>query len=42
MFQGRLIALGPIGELRAREQLPETSRVEELFLHYIERAREAA
>lgn len=42
MFQGRLVALGPMDELRARERLPETSRVEELFLHYIERAREAA
>lgn len=42
MFQGRLVALGSIDELRAQERLPETSRVEELFLHYIERAREAA
>ncbi|HKS56488.1 MAG TPA: ATP-binding cassette domain-containing protein [Steroidobacteraceae bacterium] len=42
MLQGRLIALGPIDELRAREQLPQGSGVEELFLHYIERARKAA
>jgi ABC-2 type transport system ATP-binding protein len=42
MFQGRLVALGPMGELRAREQLPETTQVEALFLHYIERARQAA
>lgn len=42
MFQGRLIALGPIEELRAREQLREGAPVEEMFLHYVERARTAA
>lgn len=42
MFQGRLIGIGPLAELRARESLSETSSVEDLFLHVIERAREAA
>ena len=42
MFQGRLIGLGPLAQLREREGLPEESSVEDLFLHSIERAREAA
>jgi ABC-2 type transport system ATP-binding protein len=42
MFQGRLIGIGPLAELRARESLSETSSVEDLFLRIIERAREAA
>jgi ABC-2 type transport system ATP-binding protein len=42
MFQGRLIGLGSLAELRAREGLPEASSVEDLFLHGIERARAAA
>jgi ABC-2 type transport system ATP-binding protein len=42
MFQGRLIGIGPLAELRARESLSETSSVEDLFLHVIERARETA
>jgi drug efflux transport system ATP-binding protein len=42
MFQGRLIAIGSLGELRDREHLPEASGVEALFLHYMDRAREAA
>ena len=36
MLEGRLIALGAFEELRAREGLPATAGVEELFLHYIE------
>jgi ABC-2 type transport system ATP-binding protein len=42
MFQGRLIGIGPLAELRARESLSETSSVEDLFLRIVERAREAA
>jgi len=42
MLAGRLIATGTLNELRARERLPEATRVEELFLHYIERAPQAA
>ncbi len=42
MFQGRLIGLGPLTQLREREGLPEASSVEDLFLHSIERARQAA
>jgi ABC-2 type transport system ATP-binding protein len=42
MFQGRLIGLGPLAQLREREGLAEASSVEDLFLRVIERAREAA
>ena len=42
MLEGRLIATGSFDELRARERLPATATVEELFLHYIGRAAQAA
>jgi len=42
MFQGRLVGIGPLAELRAREGLSETASVEELFLHSIGSARNAA
>lgn len=42
MFQGRLVGLGPLAQLREREGLPEQSSVEDLFLRSIERARDAA
>lgn len=42
MFQGRLIGIGPLAELRTREGMSDASSVEDLFLHVIERAREAA
>ena len=41
MLTGRLIALGAFDDLRAREGLPATAGVEELFLHYIERSARA-
>ena len=41
MFQGRLIAIGPLAELRAREQVADDASVEELFLRAIERAEAA-
>lgn len=42
MFQGRLIGIGGLAELRAREGMPETASIEDLFLRSIERARLAA
>jgi ABC-2 type transport system ATP-binding protein len=42
MFQGRLISIGKLAELRAREGVAETASIEDLFLHSIERARTAA
>lgn len=42
MHQGRLIALASAAELRARERLPESYGIEDLFVHYIGRSRVAA
>lgn len=42
MYQGRLIGMGPLAELRAVEGLSESATVEDLFLHAIKRARDAA
>lgn len=41
MFQGRLIGIGPLADLRAQERVPEEASVEDLFLRAIERARAA-
>ena len=38
MFQGRLIGIGPLAELRVREHVPAEASVEDLFLRAIERA----
>lgn len=41
MYQGRLIGMGSLAELRAVEGLSESATVEDLFLHAIKRAGDA-
>jgi ABC-2 type transport system ATP-binding protein len=42
MYQGRLIGMGSVAQLRAVEGLSESATVEDLFLHAIKRASDAA